>query len=389
MENQILKAINHIKYVSKKKHCPVKIFNYLQNNGASNYDYDSVVNKIQELMENGIINQSYKIIDPVTEVLNLPPDDEIEICSEISGSNDLDSQPSQLSSSNITPTVNVATTPILNIKIAALQSHFFNDIFDLRKDITLLKENNEKGKPANLNNKKDEVMSLKEKIKFLESENSFLKNDINIKQKVIDSILEHNSNLLNHQCCRGSENANNEIYQKSSETREKKLKTSPDKNRNRDSNRNNTNVTARKHNDKRSQSEDKDEVRGNKTPKKDIVIIGDSMIKYVNGREISRSSSVKVRNHLGATTEDVIDYVRPTARKKPKMMVIHSGTNDLTNKVNTLQKIRKVINAIKENDVNNEIEIVLSSVMIKIYRMKSINLTKSLRIYAKGKVCVL
>ena len=72
MENQILKAINHIKYVSKKKHCSVKIFNYLQNNGASNYDYDSVVNKIQELMENGIIDHSYKIIDPVTEVLNLP-----------------------------------------------------------------------------------------------------------------------------------------------------------------------------------------------------------------------------------------------------------------------------------------------------------------------------
>ena len=148
------------------------------------------------------------------------------------------------------------------------------------------------------------------------SENSFLKNDINIKQKVIDSILEHNSNMLNYQCCRGSEKANNEIYEKSSETREKKLKASPDKNRNRGSNRNNTNVTARKHNDKRSQSEGKDEVRGNKTPKKDIVIIGDSMIKYVNGREIS--SSVKIRSHPGVTTEDLIDYVRPTARKKPE-----------------------------------------------------------------------
>ena len=112
MENQILKAINRIKYVSKKKHCPVKIFNYRQNNGASNYNYDPVVNKIQELMKNGIIDQSYEIIDPVTEVLNLPPDDEVEICSEISGRNDLDSQPSQLSSSNITPIVNVATTPI-------------------------------------------------------------------------------------------------------------------------------------------------------------------------------------------------------------------------------------------------------------------------------------
>ena len=68
MENQILKAINHIKYVSKKKHCPGKIFDYLQSNGASIYGYDSVVKKIQELMINGVIDQSYKIINPVTEV---------------------------------------------------------------------------------------------------------------------------------------------------------------------------------------------------------------------------------------------------------------------------------------------------------------------------------
>ena len=125
---------------------------------------------------------------------------------------------------------------------------------------------------------------------------------------MIDSILEHNSNLLNYQCCRGSKKANNEIYQKSSETREKKLKTSPDKNRSRDSNRNNTNVTVRKHNDKRSQSEGKDKVRGNKA-KKDIVIIDDSMIKYVNGWEISRSSSVKVRSHPGASWSYVINLI--------------------------------------------------------------------------------
>ena len=36
----------------------------------------------------------------------------------------------------------------------------------------------------------------------------------------------------------------------------------------------------------------------------------------MNGREISRSSSVKIRSHPGATTEDLIDYVRPAARKK-------------------------------------------------------------------------
>ena len=136
-------------------------------------------------MENGVIdqitiyyNQSYKIINPVTEVLNLPPDDEVEIFPEISDSSDFDSQPSQFNLSNITPIVNVATTPILNTaatpkhsddikthiksledkllsKIAALKSHFFNNIFDLRNNyITLLKENNEKEKTADSNNKR-------------------------------------------------------------------------------------------------------------------------------------------------------------------------------------------------------------------------------------------
>ena len=46
MENPILKAIYHIKHVSKKKHDPAKIFNYLQNNGASNYTYQCVVKEI-------------------------------------------------------------------------------------------------------------------------------------------------------------------------------------------------------------------------------------------------------------------------------------------------------------------------------------------------------
>ena len=66
--NKATIAANHIKYVSEKKHFPVKILNYLQNNGDSNYDYDSVVKKIQELIVNGVTDQSYKIINPVNEV---------------------------------------------------------------------------------------------------------------------------------------------------------------------------------------------------------------------------------------------------------------------------------------------------------------------------------
>ena len=86
-------------------------------------------------------------------------------------------------------------------KITALKLYLLNDILGLGNYITLLKENNEKGKPADSNNEREEVLLIKEKIKVLESENSFLKSDITIKQKATDSILGNKSDLLNHQCC--------------------------------------------------------------------------------------------------------------------------------------------------------------------------------------------
>ena len=64
------------------------------------------------------------------------------------------------------------------------------------------------------------------------------------------------------------------------------------------------------------------------------------------------------------TTDDIIDYVRPIARKKPDMIIIHTSTNDIQNKVHTLQKVRNVITTIKEIDVNNEIQITLLTAMI-------------------------
>ena len=45
------------------------------------------------------------------------------------------------------------------------------------------------------------------------------------------------------------------------------------------------------------------------------------------------------------------------------MIIIHTGTNEIQNKVNTLQKVRKGITTIKEIDVNNEIQITFSSVI--------------------------
>ena len=42
------------------------------------------------------------------------------------------------------------------------------------------------------------------------------------------------------------------------------------------------------------------------------------------------------------------------------MIIIHTDTNDIQNKVKTLQKVREVITTIKEIDVNNEVQIAFS-----------------------------
>ena len=46
-----------------------------------------------------------------------------------------------------------------------------------------------------------------------------------------------------------------------------------------------------------------------------VYIFGDSIIKHVNGRNVSDCMNVKVRSHPGATTENLINYLKPIARK--------------------------------------------------------------------------
>ena len=72
---------------------------------------------------------------------------------------------------------------------------------------------------------------------------------------------------------------------------------------------------------------------------------------------------MKVKSYPGGTTDDFIDYVRPTVRRKRNLIIIHGETNDIQNNVNTLQKIRKVISSIKEYDTDDSIKIALSSII--------------------------
>ena len=55
----------------------------------------------------------------------------------------------------------------------------------------------------------------------------------------------------------------------------------------------------------------------------------------------------KVKNHSGATTEDICGFIKPEVRKKPDIIIVHAGTNDITNNTRSFENYKKITNTIK------------------------------------------
>ena len=63
-----------------------------------------------------------------------------------------------------------------------------------------------------------------------------------------------------------------------------------------------------------------------------VSVVGDSMIKHINGYKMSKANTkVRVSSFAGCTTQDMADYIKPIIRKKPNKLVLHVGTNNLKN----------------------------------------------------------
>ena len=85
----------------------------------------------------------------------------------------------------------------------------------------------------------------------------------------------------------------------------------------------------------------------NKTNKK-VVIIGDSILNGIQENGISNNTTnVKIRNHPGATSEDMCDFIKPESRKNPNIIIVHVGTNELKDNKKTLENFKKMNDTVK------------------------------------------
>ena len=70
-----------------------------------------------------------------------------------------------------------------------------------------------------------------------------------------------------------------------------------------------------------------------------------------------------MRPHPGATTIDICDYIKPELCRKPDVVIVDCGTNDIPNNINTFKKIKKLLKQTEENNHENIPQIVISSII--------------------------
>ena len=122
---------------------------------------------------------------------------------------------------------------------------------------------------------------------------------------------------------------------------------------------------------------------------KKIFIVSDSMIKNITDNGISRTNTIQIRPHPGATTVDIYDYIKPELHHKLDAIIIRCGTNDIENEINTVKKIRKLVKEIDVYDKQNSPKVVMSSLikrcdqdlmMILLLSMKNFSVSVTVRV---------
>ena len=101
--------------------------------------------------------------------------------------------------------------------------------------------------------------------------------------------------------------------------------------------------------------------------KTSVFIVGDSMIKKVDGYLLASSLKqqylVKTRPFSTAKTIDMYDYIKPTQRDfKPEIFILHVGTNDLPLNKSPKEISEDIVTLAKSIKTENNIIIVSSIV---------------------------
>ena len=328
MENEILESIKHIKNISKKKATIEKIFSYVKkrNVDITNEEVEQTLDGMitsNLLVENGkgasrslLIPE--EVIVPNTQEIQNGPNNNISDENMILGETNLEP-----------PNQEIADNIYENILIEIKNFKKFQD--DIEKKFCLLEDAIIASKNASResmdNSPRFVVNVLKDKISCLESE---------LKSK--DTIIE----FLTKQLLSSSQKSQMEINNNNLE----------------ETFSSNKSIINNESSDESSFEKDK-----TKEQKKRVVITGDSMLNGIHEKVLSKNHTVKINNFSGGTSETVLENIDETLKSKSDCLIVHVGTNDLTNGINLLNQAKKIVKQVKKASQNTKI--VFSSIITR------------------------
>ena len=122
-----------------------------------------------------------------------------------------------------------------------------------------------------------------------------------------------------------------------------------------------------KSNRKNNEKESKNNNNMSREKQKSVHILGDSIIKKVNGyfltKKLRHKYLVKVRSFPGAKISCMVDHVKPTIREDtPDNIILHAGTNDLRSE-KTSSQIAKAIIELAMSLKTDENSVIVSSIV--------------------------
>ena len=137
-------------------------------------------------------------------------------------------------------------------------------------------------------------------------------------------------------------------------------------------------------------SEEKNhDIKDRKDTKPLVIVAGDSIIKDLNGRMMSRKNNVKIHCFPGSTTEDMTDFVKPLLKKNPRHFIFHVGKNDLS--CNSPDKILDSINSLVEIVSSKGVGCSVSNLTVRKDRLseKTIEVNRPLKDSIGGKIGII
>ena len=92
-----------------------------------------------------------------------------------------------------------------------------------------------------------------------------------------------------------------------------------------------------------------------KTKKKTVVIVGDSIVRHVPSCSLNQSLKEYfsvVKSFPGTTAKDMKDYIKPAIARKLDMVILQTGTDDLKSNQNPSDIANDIISLAKNIKMN-------------------------------------